>query len=70
MLQNLGTNPEEINIKNNSSAEKIKVSANLYDFIYQMNLGNLSTLKQIPEFYVNCIFKYIIHVTRAFMHAH
>jgi hypothetical protein len=60
--------------KNNQEAEKekpiIKVSANMYDFILKMNLGNLSSLKFIPEFYVNCIMKYIIHVTRAFAHAH
>jgi hypothetical protein len=42
----------------------------MYDFILKMNLGNLSSLKFIPEFYVNCIMKYIIHVTRAFAHAH
>lgn len=35
-----------------------------------MQLGNLSSLKQIPEYYVNCLLRFIIHVTRAFAHAH
>ena len=46
------------------------ISKNMYDFIKEMQLGNLSSLKQIPEFYVNCVLKFIIHVTRAFAHAH
>jgi hypothetical protein len=42
----------------------------MYDFIKSMNLGNLSSLKSIPEYFVNCLLKFIIHVTRAFAHAH
>ena len=42
----------------------------MYQFISSMQLGNLSSLKMIPEYYVNCILRFIIHVTRALSHAH
>ena len=35
-----------------------------------MNLGNLSAMKQIPDFYVSFILRYIIQIARAFAHAH
>lgn len=35
-----------------------------------MNLGNLSGLPKIPEFYVRCLFNYIIQISEAMAHAH
>ena len=38
----------------------IKPSKNMYQLIRWMNLGNLSGLPRIPEFYVRCLFNFII----------
>lgn len=45
-------------------------SSNMYQVIEMMNLGNLSAMKQIPDFYVSFILRYIIQIARAFAHAH
>ena len=35
-----------------------------------MNLGNLSGLPRIPEFYLRCLFNFIIQISEAMAHAH
>ena len=35
-----------------------------------MNLGNLSGLPKIPEFYMRCLLGFIIQISRAFSHCH
>jgi len=42
----------------------------MYDMIRRLNLGNLSGLPRIPEYYIRCLLGYIIQISRAMAHAH
>jgi len=48
----------------------IRVSKNVYELIFSMNLGNLSAMKEIPQFYIGLFLQYIMQVSLAFIHAH
>lgn len=49
---------------------EIKSARNVYETIHYMNLGQMSGLKTIPEFYVRFLLGYVIQVSRAMAHAH
>ena len=42
----------------------------MYDLIKSMDLGNLSALDKIPDYYVQMLLGYIIQISRAFAHTH
>ena len=48
----------------------VKLARNVFEAIKYMNLGQLSGLRAIPEFYVRFLLGYIIQVSRAMAHAH
>ena len=49
---------------------KPNISKNVYEQIMRMNLGNLSTLPEVPDSYACFLVRYIIYISRAFSHAH
>lgn len=51
-------------------SSELKVSPDAYKMIKRFNLGNLSGLSKIPEFYMRFLLGYIIQVSRALAHAH
>lgn len=55
--------------QNNNSSE-LKISKNMYDLIKSMNLGNLSSLDKIPDYYVKMLLGYVIQISKAFAHTH
>ena len=48
----------------------LKVSKNYYTMIKHFNLGNLSALNRIPEFYAKHLIQLIIDISGAMAHAH
>ena len=48
----------------------LMASKNMYDIIKWMNMGNLSQLSKIPDYYMKCFLSYIIQVSRAMSYAH
>lgn len=55
---------------NGEFIEPLALSKNMYELISSMNLGNLSALKEVPQFYYGCLLQYIMKMSLAFIHAH
>lgn len=49
---------------------RLCMAKNMYDMIKWQNLGNLSSLPKIPEFYMRMLLGYIIQISRTLSHAH
>ena len=50
--------------------DDVKTAKNVYESIRFMNLGQMSGLSTIPDFYVRFLLGYIIQISRAMAHAH
>lgn len=48
----------------------VKETKNVYDMIKQLELGNLSSYRVVPTFYIKCLVSYILQISRAFSHCH
>jgi len=48
----------------------LKVSKNYYTVIKSLNLGNLSALNRIPEFYIKHLIQFMIDISGSMAHAH
>lgn len=48
----------------------VKPAKNMYEMIRFMNLGSLSGLPCIPDFYMRFLLGYIIQISRSMAHAH
>ena len=48
----------------------VKETKNVYDMIKKLGLGNLSSYKVVPSFYIKCLVGYIIQISRSFAHCH
>lgn len=50
--------------------DSIQVSRNMYEMIKWMDLGNLSGLQKIPDFYIRFLIGYMVQVADALSYAH
>lgn len=65
-----GNNPIEHYFGTRKDSSKIFPSKNVYDYIKRMNLGNLSGLPKIPQYYLQFLLDYISQVSVSLAHAH
>ena len=50
--------------------QDLRISQNFYDIIKSFNLGNLSALNRIPEFYIKHLIQYIVNISASLAQAH
>ena len=50
--------------------QDLRISQNFYGIIKSFNLGNLSALNRIPEFYIKHLIQYIVNISAGLAQAH